>query len=266
MTREKKPNGNWFRHTFDAIGRVTDIRDLDPDPNNEGGHWNYDRQVDANGDADITVTTAEGDITTYQQDQQADGGLLVTVTGPSGAASETEISSGGKVIRTTASCGMESTVSIGADPMYKTDFVESMTASTPSGLFSSYAAARAYVGDDRINDTISVDGNDLLVDHLMLDREIHVLTAGGRSLRYEYDSNFLPRTVTVPDVQNPAFAPVTYEYDLDDQNQNNDRGQVTAVIAGTRRLDFAYYTNGRLESVTDAAGRAVFYQEYDAVG
>ncbi|MDR4497976.1 MAG: hypothetical protein MRK02_08685 [Candidatus Scalindua sp.] len=89
MTVETEPEGNRFDHTFDGNGKFTDVYDQ------EGGHWNYTRTTDADGNILVTKETGEGNTTSYLDNTDSTGAYTSIMTDPTGAQTQFSMSSNG---------------------------------------------------------------------------------------------------------------------------------------------------------------------------
>ena len=79
LTGKTDPRGNRFGHQYDTGGLITQV--FDP----EGGNWGFSRTVDTAGNAFITLQTAEGNATTYQDRTDFSGNYSSIKTDPSAA-------------------------------------------------------------------------------------------------------------------------------------------------------------------------------------
>ncbi|MBF0331423.1 MAG: hypothetical protein HQL17_05750 [Candidatus Omnitrophica bacterium] len=82
LTKEIDPKGNAFTHVFDVNGRITEAKD------EEGGSYQFSRQVDGNGDIIATVTSAEGNVVTYM-DRPLFGSIMQSTISVSGISAPT---------------------------------------------------------------------------------------------------------------------------------------------------------------------------------
>jgi YD repeat-containing protein len=100
MTLEIEPNGNRYEHIFDDGGLITDVLD------EESGHWQYTREVFPEGYIETTVTTAEGNVTSYKDSVLATESYAYTVTLPTGDEASISRSSDSLTLKKNKPCGM----------------------------------------------------------------------------------------------------------------------------------------------------------------
>jgi len=253
MTAEVEPKGNRFEHVFDSSGRLTDATD------EEGGHWNYQRTENTNGDILSEVTSGEGNLTTYLDHTYSTGAYASNITDPTGADAQYNQSADGLTVNKALPCGMELESKYDVDTEYKFRYVKEMLETAPSGLNKIVLREKTY-GDtdsdeipDLITETITDNNKDTILVNYVLQSEKTVTTPEGRAIRMQYD----PATLLTDSVSIPGLNATNYGYNSD--------GRITSMITGTRETLFSYSAQGFMDSVTDPEGYTTNYI-HDAVG
>jgi RHS repeat-associated protein len=253
MTSKTEPEGNRFEHVFNGIGRLIDAMDQ------EGGHWEFARSTYTNGDIISTMTTGEGNVTSYLDNTDSTGEYTSIITGPAGGETLFTRSADGLTVNNSLSCGMDLTFEYGVDPLYNFKFVKEMTESTPSALERVTVRNKTYEDTDSddfpdlITQTVSVNGktttlvNDLLESHKM------IISPEGRVVTTDYD----PDTLLAASVSVPGLYSTAYAYNSD--------GKVTSINTHSRGTTLSYNNKGFLSSVTDSLDHTTSYA-YDYVG
>jgi len=165
MTAKIEPEGNRFEHVFDSAGRLTDATD------EEGGHWQFNRAVYANGDILTEVLTGEGNLTSYLDHTYFTGAFNSTITGPTGAETLFSESDNGLTVNKTLPCGMDLEFKYGVDSEYKFKYVKEMTESTPSLLEKVTLRDKIYQDTDTddmpdlITETVTVNGKSTTIEN-----------------------------------------------------------------------------------------------------
>ena len=113
MTAKIEPEANGFEHEFDFSGRLTDARD------DEGGHWQFARSVQENGDILYQTITGEGNLTSYLDHTYSTSAYTSTIIDPTGAETLFTQSSDGLTTTKSLSCGMDLIFEYGIDSEYK---------------------------------------------------------------------------------------------------------------------------------------------------
>ncbi len=253
MTFETDPGGNQFETRYDANGRVSDV--LDP----EGGHWTFDRAVNENGSALISIQSAEGDLTTYNDATSADGEFTSLITGPDGSASTYRLSPDSMSGDKQTSCGMDINFNYTMDLEYKFKVMNSSTTTMPSALSVTISSARTYAdtnGDetnDLITDTVTVNGKISTVVNDVLSGTVTATSPTGRQVTSYYS----PATLLTSRTSTPGLLDTDFTYDT--------RGRLETVTVGTRSTTFAYDGYGYLDFMTTPDGRTFDYT-YDIMG
>ena len=253
MTAETEPEGSRFEHVFDSLGRLTDVFD------DEGGHWNYSRQVYGNGDILIDVVTGEGNLTSYLDHTYSTGRYTSTITGPTGAETVFSQSADGLTVEKSLACGMELEFKYGLDPQYKFKYVKEMRESTPSALEKvtlrekTYQDTNADNSPDLITETVKVNGKTTTRQNNVVESQSTITSAQGRTVTALYD----PDTLLTSSLSIPGLYDTTYGYD--------ERGSLTSITTSTRETSFTYNAKGFLASITDPENHTTSYT-YDPVG
>ena len=253
MTARIEPEANGFEHEFDSSGRLTDAAD------DEGGHWQFARSVQKNGDILYQTLTGEGNLTSYLDHTYSTGAYTSTITNPTGAETLFTQSSDGLTAAKSLSCGMELFFEYGVDSEYKFKYLKEITESTPSALEKVTLREKAYQDTDAddipdlITETVTVNGKTTTLSHDVFQARKSVTSPEGRTVTVLYN----PDTLLTTSVTIPGFYDTTSGYDA--------RGRLTATSANTRATTFAYNAQGFLESITDPEDHTTTYT-YDALG
>jgi RHS repeat-associated protein len=249
MTRETEPNGNFFTHTFDANGRIITAEDQN------NGQRVYGRMVMPDGDTASTVTTSEGNLTTYfDQPSSTD----VTTSASANTAVYARSASGLSTQVTQPNAAVQEYVT-DYDPKFRVQYLRQSTATTPAGLTAEANYTRLYEdtnsdGDtDRITRTASLNAKTTTVVQDLLTSQTTATSPEGRTVTTEYD----PATLLTSRVTVPGLLDTTYSYDT--------RGRVTNIQTGTRETVFTYDAQGNVFSILDPENHLTTF-EYDALG
>ncbi len=253
LTDEYDPNGNHFEHIYDTNGRLTDV--YDP----EGGHWNYTRGVDPSGNILVTKTTAEGNITTYQDRTESTGAYQSTKTSPSGAISTVSRSSDGLTETTQLPCGMRLDIKYGLDPEYKYRYEQQRKETTPAGLIRLTTTTKTYEdtdGDqkpDLITDTETTNGKNRILTSNTLTGQKTATSPMGRTITLKYDKTDL----LTKEIDIPGLNPIQISYDT--------RGRLTGITQLNRTAAIAYDNNGNMDYLLAPGNRKIDYT-FDIMG
>lgn len=253
MTEMVEPNGNRFDHDFDMTGRLTGIHDQ------EDGHWQFFRAYTGTGNIRNETLTAEGNLTSYEDNTLSTGAYNTWITDPSGALTFFSQSSDSLVATKTLDCGTHLEFKYSADPRYNTRFVERQTENLPSGLSRVTLIDRTYLDTDsdnipdRISKTITLNDSTSVLKHDILLSRKTTTSAEGRTTAVEYD----PETLLTSSVIVPGFFETSFGYD--------SKGRLISTSMNERETAFSYDVHGFVDSVIDSQGHVTSY-EYDAVG
>jgi RHS repeat-associated protein len=249
MTRETEPNGNFFTHTFDANGRIITAEDQN------NGQRVYGRVVMPDGDTVSTVTTSEGNLTTYfDQPSSTD----VTTSASANTAVYARSASGLSTQVTQPNAAVQEYFT-DYDPKFRIQYLRQSTTTTPAGLTAEANYTRLYEdtnadGDtDRITRTASLNAKTTTVVQNLLTSQSTATSPEGRVVTTEYD----PATLLTSRVTVPGLLDTTYSYDT--------RGRVTNIQTGTRETVFTYDAQGNVFSILDPENHLTTF-EYDALG
>ena len=253
MTQKTEPNENVFGHQFDSAGRLTDATD------NEGGHWQFSRAMDPNGDIIYQVVTGEDNITSYLDHTYSTGAYTSEITGASGGVTSFNLTADGLTATKSLSCGMDLSFKYGLDPEYKFKYVKEVTESTPSALEKISLRDKTYEDTnsddipDLITKTVTINDKPTTIENNVLQSQKSITSPEGRTVTTLYD----PNTLLTTSLTIPGLYESTYGYDTS--------GRLTSIDTGTRGTDFIYNVQGFLESVTDPENQTTSYT-YDEVG
>ena len=262
ITKTTNPRGHEYNYTYDALGRL--LSDTDP----AGGGWSVARTETENGHT-VTMTSAEGRVSTYQTETQAGGDYRRFNTGPDGVAIESIQTESGLTSLIPAD-GSTTSMQKGADPRFGalSPTIAQATLSTPSGLTMTAGTTReAELADKndvfshtKLTNTTTVNGKTTTTEFITADRTWTTTSPEGRQ-------------ATV--IQNEKGRPITYQIpSLEDVNMTyDDRGRLTTISQGQgtdqRTTTMAYYETGdqkgRLATITDALSRTMSYN-YNQAG
>jgi RHS repeat-associated protein len=253
MTANIEPEANGFEHQFDSLGRLTDATD------DEGGHWQFVRSVQENGDILYRKLTGEGNLTSYLDHTYSTDAYTSTITDSTGAETLFTQSSDGLTATKSLSCGMDLIFEYGIDSEYKFKYLKEITESTHSALEKVTLREKTYQDTntddipDLITETVTVNGNTTTLSHDIIQSQKTVTSPEGRTLTTLYD----PDTLLTKSMTIPGLYETSYGYDV--------RGRLTSTSANTKATTFAYNAQGFLESITDPENQTTIYT-YDAVG
>ncbi|CAB5154507.1 odd Oz/ten-m homolog 4 [Olavius algarvensis associated proteobacterium Delta 3] len=247
-----EPEGNVFSHRFDNSGRVTEILD------EEGGHWLYSRSTADNGDIVIEALSAGGDLTTYTDRRDENGGFSSTITDATGGETLFSRSADGLNVIKSLSCGMTVQTTHDYDPEYGYKYLSASTQSTPSGLSLTTNTAKSYQDTDAdgipdlltesytVNDDTSTIANDALTGTVTLN------SPEGRITTVEYD----PATLLTESSTTSGLLGTTFSYDA--------RGRLTSAAVGSREMTYSYDSDGFLASTTNPENFTTLFSYDDA--
>jgi RHS repeat-associated protein len=253
MTVKVEPNGNRFEHHFDDLGRLTNASDQ------AGGSWTYAKTVNSRGDELISIATAEGNITSYEDYIDSTGAYSSVITDPTGAETLFYRSADGLSSHKNLSCGMDLSFAYDLDTVYLHPFLKQITEATPSGLTRITTRDKIYQDTnydgvaDLITQTTSVNGRTASSQNNILLSQETWTSPAGRVVTTSHD----PETLLLTSLEIPERYETQYTYDA--------KGRMTARRTHLREDSFTYNTEGFLESVVDGAGRSTVYA-YDEVG
>ena len=253
MTAKTDPAGNRFTYQFDSNGRLTDISDQ------EEGHWNYTRSLDANGDITTVVTSAEGNTTTYLDHTYSTGAYTSSITDPTGAVTLFTESADKLSVDKSLPCGMDLNFTYGLDPIYKFGFIKEMKEATESGLERTIQAERKYEDTDfdhvpdLISETVTLNAKTTTLANNVLASKKTITSPAGRIISAVY----APDSLRITSLNLPGLYDTFFGYD--------PRGRLTSIDTDQRSTGFTYNAQGFLETVSNPLGRLTSYT-YDAVG
>ena len=273
LTRVTDPRGAYFQLTPSAQGMLTRFED----PNRHGNDFTYDadslliEDADAAGGSQtlaggvmldslvqVTRTTEEGRITTYDVVDRRVGDLVRKVTDPANLAT-TSIETPAGLIATNTPEGTYRRALVNRDQRLgmEAPILDSLTVSTG-------------------NKVLGIDGqrsypNAQLATPLDYGRRLDEVTVNGRTWRSAFDR--VPQLLTVESPQN-RFTFTTVDSvgrplrvrvaGLDSLVLGYDaQGRVITVTQGPRQWSYAYEDSGRLETITDPMERVTTLR-YDA--
>jgi RHS repeat-associated protein len=253
LTEKVDPRGNRFGQQYDATGLITRV--FDP----EGGSWDFSRTVDNAGYTLITLQTAEGQTTTYQDRTDSTGAYTSTKTDPAGSVSTFTRSADDLFETEQTTCGLSRAWKYDLDPVYQFKYLREATQTSPAGLTQSTTENRNYLdtnGDtipERTTKTLSLNGRNWILTNDALSGTETGASPLGRTVTRTYDpENLLTRNVTIS-----GLLPLSYTYD--------ERGRITGSTRGDRTATIAYDTQGNIESLVTPDQKTYRYT-YDALG
>ncbi|MBW2582180.1 MAG: tandem-95 repeat protein, partial [Deltaproteobacteria bacterium] len=253
LTSKIDPRENQFNNTFDSNGRIADVTDP------AGGHWQYNRSHQSNGNIITERTTGEGNTTTYVDNTLSTGIYSTTITGSTGDQTQYYRSADGLSVQKTLGCGMWLDIQNARDSEYGFKYVKQMTERTPLGLEKITLRDKAYEDTDTddtpdlITETFTVNDKITTLVHNTLLAQKVVTSPESRTVTTLYS----PATLLTESVSIPGLYDTIYEYDA--------RGRLTSISTNTRQSTFAYNPEGFLGSVTGPENHTTTYS-YDAVG
>jgi RHS repeat-associated protein len=250
LTVKTDPNGNRVNYRYSSTGKLGRITD------EEGGSTVYTRRRNYDGSILIKVTSAEGKVRSYLDDDK--NGYRTVTTDANGNRTEF-IDPIGPTATSHLSNGTRLDYQYTLDQRSKRKYPQTVTETTPSGLARNTTRNRQYEDDngdgahDRFVNTISINGKPTIVEQDVIQAEIRTSSPEGRSIITRYD----PLTLATESVHTPGLHPMHFEYD--------GKGRLTAISTDTRRTQFIYNGDGFLESVINPDQRTTTF-EHDAVG
>jgi YD repeat-containing protein len=253
LTAKVEPKGNRFEHAFDSIGRLTDATDQ------EGGDWQFSRQVYINSDVLAQILTAEGNLTSYLDHTDSTGAYTSHITDPSGAETVYTSSADGLTANKTLPCGMNLSFKYGVDSQYKFNFVKEMREKASSGLERVTLREKTYQDTNSdgtpglITEKVTLNGKATTLVNNTLQSKSTMTSPTGRTITTFYDPNNLLNTrLTIPGLYETNFG-----YDT--------RGRLTSITTNTRQTVFGYDSQGNLSFIADPENHTTSYT-YDSVG
>ncbi|MFH1702744.1 MAG: hypothetical protein ABIB41_04825, partial [Nitrospirota bacterium] len=225
----------------------------------EGGHWQYSRSVNPNGNIQTEVLSAEGNLTTYLDHTDSTGAYTSHITDPAGAETLYTRSADKLTATKTLPCGMTLDFKSGVDSQYKFQFVKDIREKTTSGL------ERITLREKTYQDTNADQTPDLITEKITLNTKLttfvtntlqskKVLTSPvGRTTTIFFD----PNTILTTKLSIPGLYDTIFLYDA--------RGQLTSISTDIRQTTLTYDTQGNLSSITDPENQTTIYS-YDALG
>jgi RHS repeat-associated protein len=253
MTAKVEPETNRFEHAFNAQGRLTDARD------EEGGHWLFDRTAQENGDIVTTVTTSEGELTSYLDHSESTGAYTSTITDPTGGQTLYSQSGDGLTVSKSLPCGMNLSFKYDVDSEYKFKYVTEMRERTQAALERVTLRSKAYQDTnsdtvkDLITETVTLNGKATTVVTNTLQAKKTITSPLGRTVTALYD----PSTLLTTSLSILGLSNTTYGYDA--------KGRLQSITTGSRQTTFHYDPQGNLDSLTDPLSQTTTYT-HDPVG
>jgi RHS repeat-associated protein len=258
LTGITDPRGNVHTMTYDA--RALLAKDADP----AGGSTSLVRSKTADGFV-VTVTTAEGRVSSYEHDDLPTGEMVQVITDAAGGRTEHHLSLDGSETFVYPD-GTKVTLQKGPDPRFglQAPVIASEVTTTPAGLTSATAETRTITLSNPLDalsvktltDTVTVNGQAYTSVFDGTARTITDTTPAGRQTVTTVDAQDRPTEVEVPGV-----APV---FDADDA-----RGRLATVTQGTgaaaRTETLTYNADNTVATLTDPLGH-VLSLSYDAAG
>lgn len=252
-TAKIQPEGNRFDHVFDANGRITDFTD------EEGGHWQFFRSANANGNILAEVLTGEENLTSYLDHTDSTGEYASIITDPTGDETSFARSNDEINVNKTLASGMELSFKYGLDPEYKAKYIKELTETTPSSLEKTTHRGKTYEDTnsddipDLVTETVTINGKTTFLENHVLQSYKTITSPEGRSVSAFYD----PQTLLTTNLTIPGLHATDYGYDT--------RGRLTSINTHTRETTFSYNTQGFLESITDPQNRTTIFT-HDSIG
>ncbi len=253
MTTKIDQNGNRFHHNFDEAGRLVEALDQ------EGGHWIFERNVDAKGDTLTMVLTAEGTSTSYLDHNSSTGAYASTITDFAEGVTLFDQSSDGLSVSKSQSCGMALSLKYDQDRQYGFRYVKEIKESSPSGLSRATKRERSYYDansdhiPDVVTDVTTVNNKTTRLTNDIAQTTKKLKSPLGRTLTAYYD----PRTSRTAALAMAGLHETGFSYD--------SFGRLKSILVGTRETNLSYDTSGFLSSLTDPEGHTTGYT-YDPVG
>ncbi len=253
MRYEYDPQGNLFEHKYDENGRLTDVFD------EEGGHWQYNRQVNEDGSDNVEVITGEGINKSYIDQIDLTGVFTSTITDSTGAETHYSRSANGMVIHKELPCGMDIHTTYEKEPQFKYKYITESTETTSQGIIKKLLRNKSYQDTnsdnkpDLITDTLSLNGKVTTLRQNILSAQNTITSPEGRVITSQYD----PANLLLDRVSIPGLFDTNYSYD--------SRGRLTSIRTETRETIFSYDNQGNVKTITDPEDNITTYS-YDEMG
>jgi RHS repeat-associated protein len=253
------PRGGQTTMSYDTLGRL--VQEQGP----EGGSVTLATSTDATGNT-VTHTTAEGRVTSYRTETRIDNTIRQVVTDPAGAQTQTVFGLDGTVTVTDPT-GRKTVGINGPDPRWgmAAPLPSTLKSTTPAGLEKVATFSREITltdPNDRLSiatltDSSSVNGKTSTVVYNRAANTVTETTPEGRTSVTTLDPK--GRAVFV---ERNGVEPVAYTYD--------NRGRLSSSTTGTgpsaRTSTITYGLDGLAETMTDALGRVMSYDDRDPIG
>lgn len=250
LMMEEEANGRTYLHRYDVTGRIRETEDP------LGAVTAYAHRAASNTDLVNRLTTAEGDVTEYQDHYAASGAFGSVITWPGGEQQRYQIDADRMRFVNTMPNGLGVETMLKLDPVRHVKYINRVTCATPGARTLVCGLTRAQTGAAEYTDTYSVNGVSSTEVADTAAGRITETSAEGRQGVTVYDTD----TLLTTEEQQPGLFPVTYAY---------ESGVLSRISMGERHTDFSYHTSGAakglVECVTGADGRATHYG-YDADG
>ncbi|MBT7698039.1 MAG: sugar-binding protein [Desulfobacterales bacterium] len=253
------PEQNRCDYSYDNIGRLTDAFD------SEGGHWNYTRNFQGDGNVQTVITTGEGNQTTSIDHTYSTGRYTSINTKPSGDVSESEGSHDGLSISISELCGMGIDLKYSVDSEFQYKYLTDEIQTSLSGLTRTISINKIYEDTnsddipDLITETKAINGKTTTLAHNILTSTKIITTPENRTVTSIYNLN----TLQTENVSVPGLNDVTYEYY---PTGHIHYGKLHYIVSGDRTTEYSYYDNGDLYTITDPEEKVTTYEEYDLLG
>ncbi|ABW66652.1 NHL domain-containing protein [Desulfosudis oleivorans] len=247
MEYEIDPAGNRFDHIFDIEGRLSEVLD------EEHGHQYYEQMKYPSGDILTTVTTAEGNVTSYLDRTELSGEYTSIITDAPGGQTTYIRSADGFYAQKDLACGMALDFEYGIDPAYKYKFIKESHEIAPSGISKrnqldiSYEDTDLDEAPDLITRSVTVNGKTTTVQKDVIQSTVTATSPEGRATVSSYD----PDTLVTLSTGIAGLYQTNYGYYAD--------GRPKSVMTGTRETSFAYDSYGYLASVTDPRSLTTYF-------
>ena len=253
MTAKNEPAGNRFEHVFDEYGRLSLVKD------DAGGSWDYSRTTDENGTTHVTVTTAEGNITSYEDHTDSVGAYTSAITGPDNAETLFSRSADGLSVEKHLSCGSHLNLQYDLDPEFGHPYIRENREVSAQGLenYSTHTRTYADIDGDKIPDLITRTSswNDN-VSVVVNDKSQSIVTKTSPTQRTT-NVHYNAENLLVEKVHTEGLLDTDYQYD--------DQGRLTSIVIGDRETHYSYDNPGRIASISHAEDIPTTFT-YDAMG
>lgn len=274
LTQATYEDGSFYKFQYTDTGLMEDI--TDPEENTihynyedsriisvsdqEGGKWDYVKSAGSDGIIKTDITSAENNVTHYEDRLPEEGSFETVITSPAGNITEYVRSAGGSTVsKSSRPCGMGLVFQYKIDPKFKYKYLSELTETTENDLSQTTVYEKKYDVEDVLTEIITRNGNSTICDHNVSNHTKTVTTAENRVVTSQYD----PNTLLTTQISIVGLNDLIYEYCPPD---NIHAGKLRSIKSGTREIEYFYYDGGNIYQIKDPENVATVFEEYDTLG